>query len=334
MKSLRTLIQQNRALALAFLAVFLFCVGIYLYTRWENARFEVQLVQPKPASSPPLETSATPPHTAGGHWHGDEWHAEPHETPGAQKASPGTGLETATPYITAKTPPDDYHGDPLYWIEGMQYETVGLSSGGVGSIPVLPPEKLARYNDASSTWGDNGERLTPEERQRRMIEVLAEGLSHLDTAKLLAEGSYISGHLSHAREYAQRAIAVDPSNFEAYLVRADLLPPAELEAEYRRLVEWKPNSVIALLNLGATVKDDREAIRYLERSAQLDEAYLNYNALVKLSKRYQRVGDYKKALAALKKLQTRSTGSRYWIEQHIDAIEKGEPLILKGGIYR
>ena len=42
------------------------CTGIYFWTEWEKARFDASL--PKP----PAED------TAGGHWHGDEWHAEPH----------------------------------------------------------------------------------------------------------------------------------------------------------------------------------------------------------------------------------------------------------------
>ena len=71
MKSIIALIRENRALSLAFLAVFLFCVGIYLYTRWDTARFEeTQLAKPKQADSP---AQPIPDETAqGGHSHYDE----------------------------------------------------------------------------------------------------------------------------------------------------------------------------------------------------------------------------------------------------------------------
>ncbi len=42
------------------------CTGIYFWTEWQKQEFDASL--PKP----PAED------TAGGHWHGDEWHAEPH----------------------------------------------------------------------------------------------------------------------------------------------------------------------------------------------------------------------------------------------------------------
>ena len=262
-----------------------------------------------------------------GHWHGDEWHAEPH--------TPPAPVENAPPDTTAPTPPDDYHGDPLYWVPGIQYETLYTTHGSLHSEPVIPPEKERRMSDVDNLPYREGTRhLTSEQLERLRVEIFAEGFSDLDAAKLLVSGSIVSGYQEYAREYAQRAIDADPNNFEAHLILAALLPYAEKEAAYRRLVEWKPNSVRALLNLGATVSNDQEAIGYLEKSARLDPTYLNYNAFVQLSERYQRVGDYEKALAVLKTLRDRSEGDTDEIERQIEAIEKGEPLILKGGIYR
>ena len=54
------------------------CTGIYFWTEWGKARFDASL--PKP----PAED------TAGGHWHGDEWHAEPHVADEAPPVQPVT----------------------------------------------------------------------------------------------------------------------------------------------------------------------------------------------------------------------------------------------------
>ena len=54
------------------------CTGIYFWTEWEKARFDASM--PKP----PAED------TAGEHWHGDEWHAEPHVADEAPPVQPVT----------------------------------------------------------------------------------------------------------------------------------------------------------------------------------------------------------------------------------------------------
>ena len=54
------------------------CTGIYFWTEWEKARFDASL------PTPPAED------TAGGHWHGDEWHAEPHVADEAPPVQPVT----------------------------------------------------------------------------------------------------------------------------------------------------------------------------------------------------------------------------------------------------
>ena len=108
MKSIIALIQQNRALSLAFLAVFLFCVGIYLYTRWDTARFEASLSTPPPVQEPPPETHSTEPQAPqsgqAGHFHPDgTYHAEPH-APGEPPAT-APGRDTVPPDSEAPPPP-------------------------------------------------------------------------------------------------------------------------------------------------------------------------------------------------------------------------------------
>ena len=54
------------------------CTGIYFWTEWQKQEFDASLPEP------PAED------TAGGHWHGDEWHAEPHVADEAPPVQPVT----------------------------------------------------------------------------------------------------------------------------------------------------------------------------------------------------------------------------------------------------
>ena len=67
----------NRKLIAAIGLMLAFCIGIFFYAEWEKARFkaslpEAPILPPKPPPTPIQNADA------GGHWHGDEWHAEPH----------------------------------------------------------------------------------------------------------------------------------------------------------------------------------------------------------------------------------------------------------------
>ena len=61
----------KRKLIVAIVVIIAACVAVHFYVQWKKARFDASM--PKP----PAED------TAGGHWHGDEWHAEPHPAPAA-----------------------------------------------------------------------------------------------------------------------------------------------------------------------------------------------------------------------------------------------------------
>ena len=63
----------NRTLVIAISILLAFCAGIYFWTEWQKKEFDASL--PKP---PAVEEQQVADDTAGGHWHGDEWHAEPH----------------------------------------------------------------------------------------------------------------------------------------------------------------------------------------------------------------------------------------------------------------
>ena len=59
-----------KTMAIAIGFIIAFCAGIFFYAEWQKAKFDASLPQP------PTEVQAA--ETEGGHWHGDEWHAEPH----------------------------------------------------------------------------------------------------------------------------------------------------------------------------------------------------------------------------------------------------------------
>lgn len=140
--------------------------------------------------------------------HGDEWHAEPHPTDeqtdmptpqhidGASSKTDPTedtdthsgisSINTVSPDITTQTPPDDYHGDPLYWIPSVEYETNRTTAGDFFSDPVIPSEKRDRIDDVHNLrWREESKHLTQEERDRIEVEIFAEGMPPLDVAKFI-----------------------------------------------------------------------------------------------------------------------------------------------------
>ncbi|MDE0424271.1 MAG: hypothetical protein OXN25_05340 [Candidatus Poribacteria bacterium] len=78
------LLSKNRVFIALVLAVVFVASGLlYLNTVNRQATRDIQRTQERvnaPKPPPPGETAES------GHWHGDEWHAEPHETPSADAA--------------------------------------------------------------------------------------------------------------------------------------------------------------------------------------------------------------------------------------------------------
>ena len=134
------------------------------------------------------------------------------------------------------------------------------------------------------------------------------------------------GWSDRAREYSESALAEDPDSFEALLLWCQLRPPdqdAEREAGFRKLLKMNPNSVDALVGLGTILHlNDRpeEALEYFQQATLLDpdRPYPIFGFT------YERLGEYDKALAILKK-SYKITRSPVELN-HIRAIEKGTPI--------
>ena len=94
----------NRKLIAAIVVIIAVCIGIYFWTEWEKARFDASLPKP-PAEEEQVADDVTE-DTAGGHWHGDEWHAEPHPAP--KPAKPPRPFEV---FVTAEEMPRTSTGE-------------------------------------------------------------------------------------------------------------------------------------------------------------------------------------------------------------------------------
>ena len=122
----------NKKLIAAIGFMLAFCIGIFFYAEWQKARFKASLPEP-PA---PTQVQSVETETEGGHWHGDEWHAEPHTA----------GDAIANPQAPAQ---DEVNLIPLDFTENVTEMQ--------GSPPyVLPPgtsrEDAIRVNEAYKKW--------------------------------------------------------------------------------------------------------------------------------------------------------------------------------------
>ena len=156
---------------------------------------------------------------------------------------------------------------------------------------------------------------------REEVDILVEGLDALSAAKFLKA---LGGYGNYAHEYADKALAENPDDFETLLVWTKLrFDDEEREYGYRRLLEMDPNSITVLTGLGALLANDapEEAIELLEKANSLSPTA----GLYALGWAYQRVGEYDKAVTALKKAYQRYNQPRMLSE--IQAIEAGTPQV-------
>ena len=185
-------------------------------------------------------------------------------------------------------------------------------------LNILPisAETLERIEDLSESG------LPYSEAQEQVIALLANEMDALSVAKYLRMRNWFD----EAREFVDRALAENPNSFEALLLWCQLRPPeqdAEREAGFRKLLEMNPNSVDALVGLGTHLSFDgrlEEALIYLEKVSQFDPEFPPST----LGFTYEKLGEYDKALIALKK-SYETTRSPVELA-HIRAIEAGNPL--------
>ena len=88
----------NRKIIIAAIGfVIAVALGLHFWAEWQMAKFDASL----PTPTPPADTDT------GGHWHGDEWHAEPHTVSETGQADASAEAEPLIPHIAApELPPD------------------------------------------------------------------------------------------------------------------------------------------------------------------------------------------------------------------------------------
>ena len=199
---------------------------------------------------------------------------------------------------------------------------VTIESSSLPALPSIPDSKLERIAELydSLTLADY-DHTGPHPKE---IEILIEGMDTLSAAKYLKTLRLFDS----AFECAERALAENPSSFEALLLRTKLLPSDredEREAGFRQLLEMYPSSVEVLAGLGGMLSTSRpyEAIQYLQKAVAVDPS--NSGAYVELGYSYEKLGQYDKALSAFQKAfqiyPSQVAGA------HIRAIKEGNPII-------
>lgn len=202
-----------------------------------------------------------------------------------------------------------------------RYAPQGL---GPPEIPAEKRQRISELYDRHSPDRDNVNRdadWATTGPPREEVDILVEGLDTLSAAKFLKA---LGGYGKYASEYADKALAENPDDFETLLVWTKLrFDDEEREYGYRRLLEMDPNSITVLTGLGSLLANDapEEAIEHLEKANSLDPAA----GLYQLGRAYQRVGEYDKAVTALKKAYQRYNQPRMLSE--IRSIEAGTPQI-------
>ena len=317
--------------------------GLVLVSLWLSAG--CQPTAPRTPPTPPAVETPQP---------------EP-DSPPAEKQLPApaptalseTELPATGPYAgiteTGEPPSDKYYGDPLFWIPGMAYETFYSAPDEPYSKPILftTAERTrridARYGELLSV---QSEKLTPVEDatlyHQATVDILTEGMSALDAAKVLA----MKLGYNEARPFAQVALDTNPDDFHTLLLwttlQFDPVPESYLEekawreravAGYRRLLEMNPNSARVRYDLGNLLSDYQEfeeSIRLLETAYQLDPRF-SEGAFLRMARKYYFFGDKAKALAYLKRLaEVASTQrAREMTRERIEALQqRGEWLLF------
>jgi tetratricopeptide (TPR) repeat protein len=146
--------------------------------------------------------------------------------------------------------------------------------------------------------------LSTDERRRRRIEILIEGLDDMAAARICVSNRSWKA----ARPYLDKALAENPNDFETMLFWVEnVVSTLENELDYtlnrkkvevfRRLYKMNPNHHRVLYGLGRSIYKayPEEALGYAQKAFELEpKHYANFPLLAKC---YMKTGQYEKALA-------------------------------------
>ena len=216
-------------------------------------------------------------------------------TPGEDKT---IGNQHSGDTETAIVDAPSVHDAPTQAKHGHEYSNNG---GFVGEEDYSPPPEIPA--DKEERIRALYDRMPRAAARPKAIQILTEGMDALSAAKYLEtlEGHY-GDYRSFVREYAARAVAENPGDFDALLFKTQrTVDDQEKEAGYRQLLEMNPDSVEVLIGLGSMLRSSKpdEAIVHLQKATVLSPEHPD--ALFHLAVSYEVTGQFTKALAAAEK---------------------------------
>lgn len=164
--------------------------------------------------------------------------------------------------------------------------------------PEVMADKWARvealYNSLTEAdW----EGLDPSQPHPKKVEILTEGMDAFTAVKYLdSEG----GYSDYLLEYAERAVAENPGDFDVLLFYARKLTynrEEEAEAVYRQLLAMAPNSIEVLHELGRVLmyRKPAEAVVHIKKVIAMEPS--SFEAHMNLGWSYRQLGRLDEALA-------------------------------------
>ena len=135
----------NRKLIAAIGLMLAFCIGIFFYAEWQKRKFDASL--PEPPAPTEVQAAETETETEGGHWHGDEWHAEPH----VKQVSQVTDASKTLTATNEPHPLDSLSGEEREeWIR-QRYALFGLEPPPEGYEYLWDPQTENAKRDTSGS---------------------------------------------------------------------------------------------------------------------------------------------------------------------------------------
>lgn len=252
--------------------------------------------------------------------------------------------------ITGEQPPFPYHGNPIFWVPDIAYQTTG-TPGYEQTFPVISySEKHREYLQALQEYTKETGEPVPGALERKISEqvfgkdmnfddAVVEHLPPLDAAKCLLA---IGRRSSYAKRMAQRALNENPNDFHTLLIWTEAQTDDEAIIEgYRQLLKMRPTSAYVSLMLAECIKHEnsdeniqlyKKAIQYAPQEEIGTHSHLNNfsihirdGALSQLGSAYFWNDEKEKAIETYKHLAevTLYEETRKFAQERIDEI-KGE----------
>ena len=151
----------TRVFIISVLVLVVICVGILYFLRTQPPKDPIVIYKPveteQPTAKAPVGDTSQ-----GGHYHGDEWHADPHETHDPPAVSAGQSYIPEGADVSPNFPPVDPNEDPveaaykrLEYIKNNPYAWGGVHSERATELiaELMPPTVANDHNEGEQNLG-------------------------------------------------------------------------------------------------------------------------------------------------------------------------------------